>query len=289
VRSLATRRGLERALETLLARETDLGSERLRRLASAMSAVAQWFADEICLRRCRRECLMAPEADGRDLFYAPGHPAGLDVAGRPAGEGAPSPVAAPPWRHLERRFDETIRSTAAAVDALAALGFVPRGGDRAAYRRLLDTAARLRAARRELAALGDDAASIYSYVDEAHTLESELHALERQLAVVALRATPPRREQFAAFRPYPAATLAARRFARELARLGLHEVEVASVQAALDRLDSPAPVLALLRGAARPGSTRQARAIAERLTDLSDHTPRTRLDSRTPSQASSEA
>jgi len=49
-----------------------------QRLAEALAGTARWFADEICLRRCRRECLLAPELDGRDLFFLRSHPAGID-------------------------------------------------------------------------------------------------------------------------------------------------------------------------------------------------------------------
>ncbi len=282
LRAAATRLGLERAFYSLLERETGFTGVRAERMAVAMATVAQWFADEICLRRCRRDCLTEPEADGRELFYAPDHPAGLDT-GPPAASSLAPPALAP-WRHLSRRLEDLLGEASSLLESLASLGFVAHGAERVAWRRIEEVVTRLRFLRQEAARSSDDPASLYCRIEEAEAFDVEFATLARPLVSASLRRLSPRPEQFSTFEAYPAARSAWRRFERLIRSHGLFDVEIRSFHAALDRLESTAPLLCLLRAVARPRSAARSRILAQCLADLSHHTPRTRLGSRTPFQ-----
>lgn len=288
VRASGTRVVLQRDVASLLSRETGFADERTQAMATAMATVTSWFADEICLRRCRRECLMDPEADGRELFYAPTHPAGLDEPADSPGRCLPPSLLAP-WRHLSRRLDDLIGESTSFFEALSDLGFLPNGSERNDRQRMEEVVARIRILRHECSQAADPA-SLYSRIDETEGLDAGLTALARSLLSAALRPLRPSPEQFRAFRPDGAARLAWRRFERLLRTYGLFDLDLGSLHAALDRLDSTTSLLSLLRLATRPRSAARSRILAERLTDFSNHTPRSRLGAQTPLQkmASSE-
>src|SRR5262249_40070803 len=147
--------------------------ESAARLATALVSAGRWFADEVCLRRCRRGCLLEPESDGRALFFDHGHPAGLDLipsnaeSGRPAGGLA---LRRPPWR----RLDERIVGAEAFHGALESLGRPARGGGRARLRRASALLERLRMLRREVGRIEEDPAWLYALVEETEQSVREL-------------------------------------------------------------------------------------------------------------------
>ncbi|HSD10970.1 MAG TPA: hypothetical protein VLF14_08295, partial [Candidatus Binatia bacterium] len=254
------------------------------RLAAALVSAGRWFAEEVCLRRCRRACLLDPDSDGRALFFDRGHPAGLDLiptsaeCGRSAGGLALR-------RHLARLLDERIVVAETFLEALEQLGLPARGDHRSRLRRASELLERLRALRREVEHIEEDPAWLYALVEEAEQLVRELRALHRHLLCAALGRLAPRPEQFEAFQLYPQALVAWRRLERQTRRLGLIGLPSRSLHAAVDRLTSSVSLLALLRAVGEPASVGALRRLDEATAQFWAHTPRSALGSRTPAQA----
>ena len=126
IRSDGTRLRLEQRIGAEITALT-AAPDSAARFAAALVSAGRWFAEEVCLRRCRRGCLLDPESDGRALFFDHAHPAGLDLvpsnaeSGRSAGGLALR-------QHLARRLDERIVVAEAFLEALEGLG--PSGAGR---------------------------------------------------------------------------------------------------------------------------------------------------------------
>lgn len=286
IRSEAGRVRLEHGLEAAIASATGASGPASRRLAVALASAARWFADEICLRRCRRGCLREPEGDGRALFFSREHPAGLDLG--PARSDAPrrrGAGAAALRQHLSQRLDRRIALAAAFLAALAEVGAPVRGEGRVRRRRAEELLRRLRGLRRAVERIEEDPAWLYSLIEESEPLLLEIGTLQRHLLGAALGDLVPDAAQFRGFRPYPEARVAWQRFERQVRRLGLLGVPLRALHAAADRVTGSATLLALLRAVAEPLSPAALERLAEALGEFWRHTPRSRLDSRTPAQA----
>ncbi len=280
-----TRIVLEERLGALVGAETTLAPEPAHELARALTTVALWFAGEICLSRCRRGCLLEPAADGRALFFAPEHPAGIDsVAEENRAERSAASVALE--LALARRLDAAIARQAGFLDVLPWLGLAPQGEDRARFERAGECLRRLRAVRSTLEQAGEDPALVYSCVEEAESIEQELAGLRRRLFSAVVGRLEPRAEQFGRARPGEKERAAWHRFDREMRKLGLLDLPLLAVQAALDRFETSAPFLTLLQAVAPPRTVARRRLLAERLRELWNHTPRSSLGGRTPAETS---
>jgi hypothetical protein len=288
IRAEATRLGLEAAIARDVVASTGLGLEAASRLAVALVGAGRWFADEVCLRRCRRACLLEPEADGRALFFDPHHPAGLDFA---PGDDAParSAGALALRHHLARRLEERIDSAAAFAAAIESLDLPARGADRARRRRAADRLDRLRALRQELERTEEDPAWLYALVEETEQVARELSTLHRMLLGSSVARLSPAPEQFAGFEAYPEAHGVWRRFERLIRRLGLVGLPLRSLQAAVDRCADAGRLTALLAGAADRGSRHLLHRLEANAAEFWNHTPRSALAARTPAQAESRA
>ncbi|MGH7818399.1 MAG: hypothetical protein ACREQ9_01375, partial [Candidatus Binatia bacterium] len=264
LRARSTRLRLERDLLDLIQAGTDLDDQRARRLAVALANVSRWFTDEICLGQCREECPLDPAGDGRSLFYSRTHPAGLEAA--PSLHGPPNFAAAGlgTRRVIGRSLERSIDRIGDLQKALDAVGFAPRGESLAWTRRLGEILKRLRMLRSELSQLSEDPASIYSQIEEVHCLRDDLAGVERRLALAALDAVPLPPAGREAPDRHPETAAAARRLERTLRKLGLHEIGLARLEAALERLDGAAPLLSLLRAAGGPKALAM-RELAEAL------------------------
>ncbi|MGH7897203.1 MAG: hypothetical protein ACREQQ_04575, partial [Candidatus Binatia bacterium] len=287
IRAGATHLALERALAVDIRAATGLPDDAVTRMAGALATVARWFTTEVCLHRCRRGCLMEPDGDGRALFFAPGHPAGIDLA--PGADAARSPELMAVRRYLARRIDERIGATATFLDGLDRLGFAARGEDRSRRRRTEDLLRRLRRLRQDVGRIEEDPGWVYGCVEETEELARELTTLQRHLLSAALGRLSPRPEQFAGFRRYPRALAAWRQLERHIRRLGLAGLRLDRLHAAADRLETSAPLLGLLRAVGEPASAKQLQRLAEAVAEFWNHTPRTSLGSETPAQAADEA
>jgi hypothetical protein len=287
IRATSTRRALERGLEDEIRAATGLPGEAGRRMAAALATVARWFTGEVCLRRCRRGCLMEPYNDGRALFFSPGHPAGIELT--PGADATRSPELVAVRRYLGRRIDDRIGATASFLEGLDGLGFSPRGEDRLRRRRAEDLLRRLRNLRQDVGRVEEDPGWTYGCVEETEELARELGILQRHLLCSALGRLHPRPEQFATFEKYPRALAAWRQLERQTQRLGLVGLRLECLHAAVDRLESSAPLLALLRAVADSASTRQLQRLAESAAEFWNHTPRSSLGSQTPAQAVEQA
>lgn len=284
IRAEATRLGLQAALLSDIAAATGLVDERASRLATALVSTACWFTDEVCLRRCRRACLLDPESDGRALFFDPRHPAGLDFA---AGDDAParSAGALALRHHLARQLEERIDSAASFAAAVEVLALPVRGAERARQRRAAGRLERLRLLRQELERTEEDPAWLYALVEEMEEITRDLSKLHRMLLGSSVARLTPAPEQFTGFEPYPEAHTVWRRFERLLRRLGLVGLPLRALQAAADRYVSPAPLTALLAGAADRSTRHALQRLAENAAEFWNHTPRSTLAARTPAQA----
>jgi hypothetical protein len=257
--------------------------ELAARLAAALVSAGRWFAEEVCLRRCRRGCLLDPESDGRALFFDRAHPAGLDLVPTSAESGRSAGGLAL-RQHLARRLDERIVVAAAFLEALEKLGLPARGDDRSRLRRAGELLERLRALRREVERIEEDPAWLYALVEETEQLVREVRTLHKHLLGAALGRLVPKPRQFESFQPYPQALVAWRRLERQTRRLGLIGLPLRSLHAAIDRFTSSAPLLALLRAVGEPSSAVALRRLDEATVEFWTHTPRSTLGSRTPAQ-----
>jgi hypothetical protein len=284
LRAEATRVGLESAITRDIASATGVPDATASRLAGALVGTGRWFADEVCLRRCRRGCLLDPESDGRALFFDAHHPAGLDFA---AGDDAPprSAGALALRQHLGRQLQERIDSAASFAAAVEALDLPARGAERARKRRAAECRDRLRALRQELERTEEDPAWLYALVEESEEVARELSMLHRMLLGSSVARLSPAPEQFAGFAPYPEALAAWRRFERLIRRLGLVGLPLRALHAAADHYLDAAPLAALLAGAADRGSRRSLQRLAQEVAAFWSHTPRSALTARTPAQA----
>jgi hypothetical protein len=282
IRGEGTRIRLERRIGAAIGALT-VSPEAAARLAAALVSAARWFAGEVCLRRCRRGCLLDPDSDGRDLFFDRGHPAGLDLIPASAERGR-SAGALALRRHLARRVGERIVVTESFLDAFEKLGLPTRGDSRPRLRRASELLERLRGLRREVERIEEDPAWLYALVEETEGLASQLRALHSQLLCAALGRLAPSPKQFETFQPYPQALVAWRRLERQARRLGLIGLPSRSLHAAVDRFASPAPLFALLRAVVEPSSTGALYRLDEAATQFWTHTPRSDLGSRTPAQ-----
>jgi hypothetical protein len=282
IQSDDTRLRLERRIGAEITALTE-DPESAARLAPALVSAGRWFADEVCLRRCRRGCLLDPESDGRALFFDHGHPAGLDLvpsnaeSGRSAGGLALR-------QHLARRLDERIVVAEAFHEALESLGRPARGAGRARLRRASELLERLRMLRREVGRIEEDPAWLYALVEETEQSVRELRVLHKHLLGAAIGRLAPKPEQFDRFQPYPQALVAWRRLERQTRRLGLIGLPLRSLHAAVDRFTSSAPLLALLRSVGEPCSGAALRRLDEATVQFWSHTPRSALGSLTPAQ-----
>jgi hypothetical protein len=287
VRSGGTRETLERRLEGAIATASGSSRERSAHLAGVLVHTARWFAEEVCLRRCRRGCFSEPEADGRELFFSRSHPAGLAPA--PAGEAPSSGWASGPALrlHLSRRLDDRIAEAEDFLAALARLAVCTRGEARARQRRAEELIRRLRAVREEIERIEEDPAWLYAMVEETEHVVREQRALSRLLLGSALASCAPSAAQFAGFEATPPALAAWRRFERQARRSGLIGMPLRALQAAADRLDACADLFALLRGVAEPATPAALRRLRAALDEFWRHTPRSSLGARAPSQIES--
>jgi hypothetical protein len=258
------------------------------RLAAALVSAGRWFAEEVCLRRCRRGCLLDPDSDGRPLFFDHGHPAGLDLvpsnaeSGRSAGGLALR-------QHLAHRLDERIVVVETFHEALERLGRPARGDGRSRLRLAGELLERLRVLRLEVERIEEDPAWLYALVEETEQSVRELRGLHKHLLGAALGRLTPKPEQFEDFQPYPQALVAWRRLERQTRRLGLIGLPLRSLHAAVDRFTSSAPLLALLRAVGEPCSAVALRRLDEATLQFWSHTPRSELGSRTPAQTEGES
>ncbi|MET0152824.1 MAG: hypothetical protein ABW298_09490 [Candidatus Binatia bacterium] len=288
IRAEATRLGLEAAIGRDIVANTGLLEEAALRLAAALVSAGRWFADEVCLRRCRRACLLEPEADGRALFFDPHHPAGLDFA---PGDDAPvrSAGALALRHHLARHLEDQIDSAASFAAAVESLDLPARGADRARRRRAADRLDRLRTLRQELERTEEDPAWLYALVEETEEVARELSMLHRMVLGSSVARLSPAPEQFAGFEAYPEAHGVWRRFERLLRRLGLIGLPLRSLQAVADRCADARPLTALLAGAADRSSRHLLHRLGENAVEFWNHTPRSALAARTPAQAEGRA
>jgi len=244
-RAETTARTIERGVAAAIVAATGEPDRPTERLAEALAGTARWFADEICLRRCRRECLLAPDLDGRELFFLREHPAGIDSAAADADGGKSAAVAALRL-HLSRRLDDRIAQTRAFLEALDRLGAPSRGDARVRWRRASDLADRLVLLRQDVERIEEDPAWLYALVEEAEPLSRELSALCRHLLGATLGRLASSTEDEKA-RPGPEALAAWRRLERQLRQLGLIGLSLRSLEAAAARLDGPHSLASLLR------------------------------------------
>ena len=277
-------RSLERGLGRVIAEIGGASSQSASAMAAAMARTAQWFAEEVCLRRCRRGCLLEPEADGRAMFFSRRHPAGLDTSGgdREAGD-ADWPERLALREHLSRGLDERIAAGANFLSAFDQLGVPARGETRGRADRAREVVERLRRSRRNLDRIDQDPGWLYATVDENGQLVRELGLLCRDLLGTALRALTPGPEQFAGFEPDTAALVSWRRVERYVRKLGLMGIPLRSLHAAVDRVDGSAAIIALLHGASGmdgPADPKLSQALREFWT----HTPRSSLGGQTPAR-----
>jgi hypothetical protein len=277
-------RSLEHGLARMIAGIGGISAPAASATAAALTRTAQWFAEEVCLRRCRRGCLLEPEEDGRALFFSRRHPAGLDAA---RGEGDASDGDWPGRRalraHLSRRLDERIATGEAFLTAFDQLGLATRGGARARAERARELVRRLQASRRNVDRIDEDPGWLYAMVEEHGQIVRELGDLCRHLLGTALVTLAPSGEQFAGFEPYTAALAAWRRVERLVRRLGLTGIPLRSLHAAADRLDGSPAIVALLYGASGIDGPIDAK-VAQALRDFWMHTPRSALGGKTPAQ-----
>ncbi len=283
LRAEATRLALESAITRDVATATGVPDTTASRLAGALVGTGRWFADEVCLRRCRRGCLLDPESDGRALFFDAHHPARLDFA---PGNDAPARAAGALAlrQHLARQLEERIDSAAAFASAIEVLDLPVRGAERARKRRAADRLDRLRSLRQELERTEEDPAWLYALVEESEEVARELSGLHRMLLGSSVARLTPPPEQFAHFAPYPEALATWRRFERLVRRLGLVGLPLRALQAAADRYVNAEPLTALLTGAADRGSRRVLQRLAQEAAAFWNHTPRSSLAARTPAQ-----
>jgi hypothetical protein len=256
-------------------------------LAAALVSAGRWFAAEVCLRRCKRGCLLDPESDGRALFFEPGHPAGLQFAPSDA-TAARSAGSVALRQHLQRRIDDHLALGDGFQDALRMIQTTARGPERLRIRRANHLLERLRELAREVVRIEEDPAWLYALVEETEQIARELLALHKGLlaATFARLVDEPRR--LPGFRPDRESQAVWRRMERRTRRLGLIGLPLAALQAAADRLPSGEPLAALLRAAAQDESPRALRGLEELAAEFWRHTPRRDLDGRTPAAAAAE-
>ena len=288
IRAEATRLGLEAAIGRDIVANTGLLEEAALRLAAALVSAGRWFADEVCLRRCRRACLLEPEADGRALFFDPPSSGGprLRTGGRCAGPIGRSARLASPSRAAPRgpnRFRRIVRGRRRVPRPAGA------GADRARRRRAADRLDRLRTLRQELERTEEDPAWLYALVEETEEVARELSMLHRMVLGSSVARLSPAPEQFAGFEAYPEAHGVWRRFERLLRRLGLIGLPLRSLQAVADRCADARPLTALLAGAADRSSRHLLHRLGENAVEFWNHTPRSALAARTPAQAEGRA
>jgi hypothetical protein len=213
------------------------------RLAATLAGTVRWFADEICLRRCRRGCLLAPELDGRELFFQRSHPAGIEATGE--SDGSRGAVITALRHHLARRLDDRIATTRAFLAALDRLGAPIRGDARERRRRVTDITARLVLLRQDVERIDEDPAWLYALAEETEQLARDVTAISKHLLGATLgRAAP----EAARGRASAEALAAWRRFERQVRRLGLIGLTLPSLAAAIARLENAEELSALVRG-----------------------------------------
>jgi hypothetical protein len=243
VRSATTTARIERGIAAALTAATGGAAPAADRLAAPLAGTVRWFADEICLRRCRLGCLLAPDLDGRELFFQRTHPAGIEAAGEP--DGSRGAVVTALRHHLARRLDDRIARTRAFLAALDRLGTPTRGDARERRRRVADIAARLVLLRQDVERIDEDPAWLYALAEETEQLARDVTAISKHL----LGATLGRGASEAARGRPSAETLAAwRRFERQVRRLGLIGLTLPSLATSIARLESAEELAALVRG-----------------------------------------
>ena len=166
------------------------------------------------MRRCRRGCLLDPEADGRSLFFEQRHPAGLDFAPSDA-TAARSAGGLALREHLQRRLGEQLTLGASFHEALETMRTPARGAERLRVHRAKDLLERLRELSREVLRIEEDPAWLYALVEETEQIARELRTLHKGLLGASLARLEPDVRQFAGFQPYPEAQLAWRRLERQ--------------------------------------------------------------------------
>lgn len=277
VRRRITAEGTRAALEETIAAAIDSANGALAepagRLAAALVSTARWFAEEVCLRRCRKGCLLDPESDGRALFFERSHPAGLYLA-PPSGERTRSTGGLALREHLARRLDTRIGVTTSFLEALGSLGAAARGDELSRGRRAAEVLERLRGLRQEVESIEEDPAWLYALVEETEELAREFATLAKPLLGAALGRIGPKPEQFGSFQPYPESLLAWRRLERQMRRLGVIGLPRAAFYAAADRFDSSQALLALLHAVAEPLSPAAFRRLEQATREFWRHTPR---------------
>ena len=284
IRADATRLDLEQRVQTEVGAATGLRGETAAAIAAALVSAGRWFAEEVCLRRCRRGCLLDPEADGRSLFFEQRHPAGLDFAPSDA-TAARSAGGLALREHLQRRLGEQLTLGASFHEALETIRTPARGAERLRVQRGKDLLERLRELSREVLRIEEDPAWLYALVEETEQIARELRTLHKGLLGASLARLEPDVRQFAGFQPYPEAQLAWRRLERHTRRLGLIGLPLAALHAAADRFAESSALAALLRAAAQDNSPSALRRLGETAAGFWSHTPRSELGGRTPSQA----
>ncbi len=262
IRAEATRLGLEAAIARDIVANTGLLDEAASRLAATLVSAGRWFADEVCLRRCRRACLLEPEADGRALFFDPRHPAGLDFA---PGDDAParSAGALALRHHLARQL----------------------GTESNAPHRSPPPSSRSTCRRGARIARGDDVRRIGSIDCEPSARSSSeprktrlgsTHSSKRPrgsrvsfsrctecCSARASRGSHRPLNNLQASKHIAEAHGVWRRFERLIRRLGLVGLPLRSLHAAADRCADARPLTALLAGAADRGSRHLLHRLAE--------------------------
>ena len=279
IRADATRRDLEQRVQTEIGAATGLRGETAAAIAAALVSAGRWFAEEVCLRRCRRGCLLDPEADGRSLFFEQRHPAGLDFAPSDA-TAARSAGGLALREHLQRRLGEQLTLGASFHEALETMRTPARGAERLRVHRAKDLLERLRELSREVLRIEEDPAWLYALVEETEQIAREL----RQAPFAALNHQGQRHGIFLA----GVATSRGR-----LVTLAVYELDVSSLglvqlffeQLAADRFTESSALAALLRAAAQDASPSALRRLGETAAGFWSHTPRSELGGRTPSQA----
>lgn len=283
IRADTGRRDLEERVRHEIAAATRIDAGGAAALATGLVSAGRWFAEEVCLRRCRKGCLLDPEADGRSLFFEPRHPAGLDFAPSDAAA-ARSAGGLALRQHLQRRLSDQLALGRSFHDALATVGAPTRGAERSRVRRAKDLLARLQELSQEVLRIEEDPAWLYALVEETEQIARELRTLHKGLLGATLAKLAPQMRQFAGFEPYAEAQLAWRRLERQTRRLGLIGLPLTALHAAADRLATPAGLTALLRAAAHEASASALHRLDQTAAEFWSHTPRSDLAGRTPAR-----